>query len=387
MTPNPKDPRFIRHDVPKGAPEYVVELYEEFQTLHFLAQQGNWSRVKPENIVFEYSIYDNDADIIINFNDNNNHSHRIIVSFDRDVVSATCWISYRFTAENFDENARIVQSFAEYLMLQLWDLGMDAELCDCDWGLEFSSAVDSIAQNVNLMINAIISSIKPMEWFYSNDTIWKFRPIYLHLLRILPELRHEAETGRWKGVKSENFTLVRNTTQAYITLSYQHAGIYDMCFKVGFNENGFDPDVSGEWLSCEYQFHIRAKDNEVRDYYIEEQKQCCRIASTILDMTSYNALFAYDQEDEALTLLIERRWAFQKYCLILDILLPIIFKYEASKPLVTTDMLDQKSKLEAILNTSMDIVEDNDDKYIFTKGSFLSPPEDPNTIYNEEMTF
>lgn len=160
-----------------------------------------------------------------------------------------------------------------------------------------------------------------------------------------------------------------------------------MYFKVGFDENGFDPDVSGEWLSCEYQFLIHAKDSEVRDYYTEEQKQCCRIASSILDMTSYNSLFAYDQEDKVLTVLVERRWAFQKYCLMLDILLPIIFKYEASKPLVTTNALEQKTRLEAILNTSMDIVEDNDDKYIFAKGCFISAPENPNTIYNEEMPF
>lgn len=387
MTPNPKGPRFIRYDMPKGAPKNVLDLYEEFQTLHFLAQQENWRGLRPENIVFEYSTYDNDAEILINFGDRNNHSHKIIVSFNRDGVSTTCWISYRFTAENFDENARFVQSFAEYLMLQLWDLGLDAELCDCDWGLVFSLSIDSIAQNVNLMINTIISSIKPMEWFYSNETIWKFRPIYSHLLHILPELRHEAETGRWKGVKPENFTLLRDNTQAYIILSYQDPGIYDMSFKVGFDENGFDPDVSGEWLSCEYQFHIRTKNSEVRGYYTEEQKQCCRIASTILDMTSYNAFFAYDQEDKALTLLIERRWAFQKYCLMLDIVLPIIFKYEASKPLVTTNALEQKNKLEALLNTTMEIVEDNDDKYIFAKGGFISAPENPNTIYNEEMPF
>ena len=68
-------------------------------------------------------------------------------------------------------------------------------------------------------------------------------------------------------------------------------------------------------------------------------------------------------------------------------MLPIIFKYEASKPLVTKDVLEQKAKLEILLNTSMEIVEGMDGKHLFAKGRFLSAPEDPNIIYNEEMPF
>lgn len=226
-----------------------------------------------------------------------------------------------------------------------------------------------------------------MEWFYSDETIWKFHKIYYHLKQILPQLKEEAETGRWKGVGPDNFRILRDGTQAFIVLEYQDAGIYDMTFKIGFDENGFDPDVSGRWFTCEYHFHILACDREIRDYYVDEQKQCCRIASTVLDLISYNSLFAYDREYESLTLLVEEKWAFQKYCQLLDVVLPIIFKYEASKALVTKKTLEQKAQLETMLNTQMEIVEDDESKLIFDKGHFLSLPEDPNTIYNDDCPF
>lgn len=324
MTYISKDPRFIRHDVPKGAPKHIVSLYEEFQTIQWLAKQENWKGVKPEDFVFEYNTNNNNAEILFNFIDKNQHTHKITVAFDGDSISTTCWFSYLFKADNFDENALTVQSFAEFLMVHLWDCGIDADLCECDWGLEFTSSIDEVALNMNTLVNALVSSIKPMEWFYSDEPIWKFYPIHSHLLKILPKIQQEAETGRWKNVKPENFTILRDKSQAYIVLAYQEAGIYDMTFKVGFDTNGFDPDVSGEWFTCEYKFDIRSTDKEVSDYYVNEQKQCCKLASTILDIISYNALLAYDQDDMALTFLVDRNWAFQKYCQMLDVVLPVI---------------------------------------------------------------
>lgn len=51
MTPNPKDYRFIRHDVPKGASENVVNLYDEYQTILEIEKQVGWPGVKSENFV------------------------------------------------------------------------------------------------------------------------------------------------------------------------------------------------------------------------------------------------------------------------------------------------------------------------------------------------
>ena len=222
MTPNPKDSRFIRHDVPKGASKNVVHLYDEYQTILEIEKQVGWPGVKSENFVFEYNTYDKNAEILFNFIDKNKHTHKIIVSFHGDSKSSTCWFSYLFKADNFDEKVVSVQSFAEYLMVHLWNYGIDANLCDCDWGLEFTSSVDAITKNMEKLVSAIVSSIKPLEWFYSDETIWKFYSIHSHLLHILPDIQREAESGRWRNVKPENFTIIRDKSQAYIVLTYHH---------------------------------------------------------------------------------------------------------------------------------------------------------------------
>lgn len=156
-----------------------------------------------------------------------------------------------------------------------------------------------------------------------------------------------------------------------------------MTFKVGIGENGFDPDISGEWFFCEYKFDLRTSDTEIRDFYMPEQEVCCKTASAILDMIDYNSLFAYDETNTALTLLVEREWAFQKYCLILDVLIPILFKHESEKPFIPNSVMEQKVKLEALLNTTMEVVGDKDSKLVFNQGQFLQKEEDLNATYND----
>ena len=90
--------------------------------------------------------------------------------------------------------------------------------------------MDAITKNMENLVSAIFSSIKPLEWFYSDETIWKFYSIHSHLLHILPDIQLEAESGRWRYVNPENFTIIRDKSQAYIVLTYQEAGIYDMIF-------------------------------------------------------------------------------------------------------------------------------------------------------------
>lgn len=86
---------------------------------------------------------------------------------------------FSFAEENFAPTALYVQSYAEYLMLKLWDLGIDAELCNCDWGLEFSSDVGYIFPNMDKVVSNIITSIKPMEWFYSDEEVWRCYKVYI----------------------------------------------------------------------------------------------------------------------------------------------------------------------------------------------------------------
>lgn len=179
MTPNPKDSRYIIHYIPDDASIHLRKLYDEF--LKIKTNAGKLSGITDDNFVFEYSTYDGNAEIIFTFIDKNEHIHKITVSLYQDSVSAACWFFYKLQTDNFASNVVSVQSYAECLMLKLWDLGIDAELCDCDWGLEFFSDIDSIFVNMDKVVNSIITSIKPMEWFYSDEEIWRCYKVYYSL--------------------------------------------------------------------------------------------------------------------------------------------------------------------------------------------------------------
>lgn len=381
MTPNTKDPRFIIHDVPAYASKQLKNFYDEFLKIEENAKNGKWQGITNDNFIFEYSTYDRNAEIIFKYTDNNEHTHKITASLFQDAVSSVCWFSYILKADNFASNVVSVQSYAECLMLKLWDLGIDAELCNCDWGLQFSSDIESIFENMDRV--SIITSIKPMEWFYSDEEIWRCYKVYYRLKQLLPKLKEEATKGRWPNVKPEIFLLERDKKQAFIALRYSDERIYNLVFKLGMQDNGFDKDMSGKWFECIYDYTCVSSEPELEKYYTKEQIQICEIASTILDMISYKMLFFYGEENKHFGIIVDKNWFFEKYCQMLDIMLPLFYKHQPAGPLITNGMLEQKKKLENLLQSPMEIVENEESVYIFRHGHYVEVPEDPNITFED----
>lgn len=202
-----------------------------------------------------------------------------------------------------------------------------------------------------------------------------YGPIRKHLQSILPLLRQEADRGRWPRVSAENFIIDEMDIGPFIVLTYSDDNIYRITFTLGFVGENFDPDISSDWFSIDYQFEILTPDPEVADYYRAEHKECSGTAAEILDIISYKAMFVYG-DDTHFGMIVKRPWPFQKYCLMLDIMIPMLIKYKASKPLVTTTDLELKSHLESFLNTSLEITESPDPTYIFTFGHFSPTLDD-----------
>lgn len=383
MTPNPKDPRFIIHDVPAYASVHLRKFYAEFLKIEENAKNAKWPGITNDHFTFEYSTYDQSAEIIFKYIDRNEHTHKITVSLFQDSVSAVCWFTYLLEAHNFAPTAIAVQSYAECLMLKLWDLGIDAELCKCDWGLEFSSDIDSIFENMDKVVSSIITSIKPMEWFYSDEEIWRCYKVYYRLKQFLPKLKEEAAKGRWPDVRPENFLLERDKNQAYITLRYSDERIYNLAFRLGMQDDGFDQDMSGKWFECIYDYTCVSSDPDVEEYYNKEQMQICEIASNILDMISYKMLFFYGEENKHFGIIVEKDWAVEKFCQMLDIMLPLFYKHQTAEFLITNDMLEQKKKLENLLQSPMEFVENKEPDYIFRHGHYIEKQDDPNMTFED----
>lgn len=199
----------------------------------------------------------------------------------------------------------------------------------------------------------------------------RFDKINLFLKQMLPMVRMEAAKGRWADVKPQHFRLMKDENQSYLTLSYSEGGIYDMTFNVGTKIGGFDPEASGEWFECIYEFRCFSCDAEIKAFYMEEQQMLYRLASTILDWISYKALFFYRDEENHFSIAVKRELAFTKFCLMLDVFLPLKNKHEASKTLITKSILAQKETLENVLGSTLEIVPPDKPDYIFSHGHFM----------------
>ena len=184
-------------------------------------------------------------------------------------------------------------------------------------------------------------------------------------------------------MKPKNFLLERDKKHAYIALRYSDEHIYNLAFKLGMQDNGFDKDMSGKWFECIYDYTCVSSEAEIENYFTEEQQQICKIASTILDMISYKMLFFYGDENKHFGIIVKEDWACEKFCQMLDVMLPLFYKHQANEQLITNDMLEQKKKLENLLQTSMEIVENKEPDFIFRHGHYIEKPEDPNIAFGE----
>lgn len=383
MTPDPRSPIFIRHDIPSDASRNVQSFANTFNELKTLADKNRWPGITSQNLVLEYSTYDNNVWFIITFRDKNDHSHTLTITLQQEVEAlsgiALCSIEYLFSADNFKEGVLTVRSFAEDLMLELWRWSIDAELCRNDWGLRYSCWANEIDSVIDVILTRIINRIKPMEWFYEDKPVWKFYKIYYRLQHWVKDVREKAAEGRWNGLQPENIKLNRDKSSTHITITYQEDGIYEMIFQLGLQENDFDEEATGKWFQCEYHFNLLSSDQEVRSYYLKEEKELCSLASEILNLLSYKYLFAYHEDRQGLTMVVENDWALEKFYWMLDIMMPIIRKHKAPDPLITSSIIDQTKYLEEKLGTSMEIVRDEKSLYIFNFGHFLDA-QDPYII-------
>lgn len=392
MTPNPNSPRFISNEIPSSASSEMKKFADYLTGLRRSTADGRWNGITSDNFSLEYNSYDNSVQLRFTYNDTNDHLHivtaRLVTgTYYGSTRFAKCEWLYMFEGGTFNRNVCTIRSFAESLMLKLWDAGVDVELCNCDRGLKYTSDIDSVLSIFDKTINALVNNIKPMDWFYIDEPIWKLRKSYFFLTEILSKIQVEADKGRWPEVSSKNFRLLRDNNQAYLVISYVDNGIYDMTFKVGLEIGGFDPETTGDWFECIYEFRTTTSDNEVKEYFINEQKEFYKVASSILDAVSYKMLFFHGDDKNSFSIVVEKEYTLQKFCLMLDILLPLKNKYEASHQLITKNILMQKEAMEKLLDTKMEIVESNEPEFPFTHGSFISFEDEQEMICYDDCPF
>lgn len=369
MTPNPDSKRFISHVIPDSASETALKLRDSYRMLEANVRASVWPHITTDGMDLKYNTYDGRILISIFFTDSNNHTHTISInSFGNG--GAVC--QYQFEGSI---NADVVsfRSYAEWLMLQLWQFEIDVELCNCDRGLMVSVSSDNAYDVISKMLDIVTNNIKPIDWFISKEPVWQFYCTYYDLQKMLPLLQEEAAKERWRDVKPENFRLIRNEDCALICLDYTDNRNYTMQFRVGMKKGGFAAERTDKFMDMFYHFENDAQDEEAHKYFENEYREFSQIANIVLDIPfKWKALFFHS--DDGFYINTYREYAFQKYCLMLDCIIPLKDQYTASTPFVSSELMTCKRELEAILSTQFELTDDQEPDYIFTHGHYIEEP-------------
>ena len=75
MTPNPDSPKFIRHEIPEGAPIRALRLREDYKLLRANIEACVWPHITSGCLRLDYNTYDGRVRITVGFTDKNKHSH------------------------------------------------------------------------------------------------------------------------------------------------------------------------------------------------------------------------------------------------------------------------------------------------------------------------
>lgn len=369
MTPNPDSPKFIRHEIPDDTSIEALKLRDAYRLLESNVLAQVWQPVTTDCISLEYNTYDGHVCIMVSFTDSNKHSHSFSIKFHE---TGTTFCEYLFEGA-MDASVAIFRSYAEWLMLQLWQFEIDAELCHCDRGLKISVSVDQAYDVMSKMLDIVTNNIKPINWFLSQEPVWQFCRTYYDLCKMLPLLQEEAAKGRWKDVRPENFRLIRNTDCALICLDYTDNNNYVMQFRVGMTKNGFAAERTDKFMDMFYRFDNHAQSESLRLYLDKENREFSRITNIILEMPfSWKTLLFHS--DDGFYINTYREYAFQKYCLMLDCVLPFIDIYEATDIYIAPEILEKKKELEKALSTELEISKEQEPDLIFSHGHFIETP-------------
>lgn len=373
MTPDFNSPKYICHEIPDKASKSALKLREDHRLLQANISACVWYYIKPECLDLEYNTYNGHIRISVCFTDDNNHTHTFSIKSD---VSGSILNEYLFDG-SVDAPVVSFRSYAEWLMLQLWQFEIDAELCKCDRGLIVHTDIDSAYSVLSKMLDIVTNNIKPIDWFLSKEPVWRFYRTYYDLCKMLPLLQKEAAKERWKGVRPENFRLIRNADCALICLDYTDNRNYAMQFRVGMKKGGFAAERTDKFMDMFYEFESHSQNEEARKYFEKENREFSKLANAILEIPfSWKTLLFHS--DDGFYVSTYRENAIQKYCLMLDFILPFKDKYEATEVFIAPEILEKKKELEKVLSTEFEISKEQEPDLIFSHGHFIHTPTEEN---------
>lgn len=365
MTPNPESPAFIVNEVPQCASESALKISKLYKSVKSLVNRFN-GLLRLESFGLIYNTYTGIAQIRVVYVDSNGNKHINTIA---SVTAKSIGLFYLFEPSfPKDLEIRFYRSFAELLMVKLWAIGINSELNNCDRGLTIDICEDDIVSALRELINITDNNQPTIDWLLSDEPVWNYRPTLSDLESILPRLREEAESNRWRDITPENFIIEKGADHALIVLRYIEPRICQMTFQLGLKSNSFASEAGDKFIECYYDFSILSNDKEIIDYYKAEHKDFIEYANAVLKIP-FNYHTMYFQGEDGFEIAMYREYGFQKFCLMLDFMISWKYEYIASTQLITSSMSDKIKHLEKIFETDMTIQE-NEPRGLFIGGFY-----------------
>lgn len=366
MTPNPDSPIFIKYEVPEYACDNSKKLSQYFFLLRGEIRKNRWNGISENDISLAYNTYDGCTKVRIIFRDRNNHAHHFIMQLVPDngfgdIDDDSFRLIYLFEGK-FDENALSIRSFAEYLSIYLQYEGFEPTLIKCDKGLSISSTVEYAYDEICKLIDITQAHIKPLVWFYTKEpNINSFKEVCYYLAGVKAALQMECCNGRWSKVNPECFNLeiYNDDKEAALYITY----VVDDVWKIVLSANVAQYE-SYFYLNCTFNCYPQTHlSNEVKrqlgalfaDFLSTLKIVNENIYVSCGDMKSHSISIQYFHIEDT----------FNIFCKMLDEIVPAIHNYTfrlSLQPINLTGEIETfKEQMEAILNTTIEVVCEEDE--------------------------
>lgn len=337
--------RFVMHEVPDFASPEAKSMDSLYESFLAEVREGRWNFITEDCVSINYNTNGGDTSILVKFTDQNQHKHTVTLRlFEPEVYDDTidkAVLLYDFEA-TFGEEVLSFQSYPEYLMVNLWEDGINGQLANCDESLVMEipysvENVDIAKKPFYIFLDKVVSELKPIEWFLSKEEIWPIRWTFDTMNGICLALRAEANNGRWEGVSPENFEFLYTKDWVGIFLRYGVEDLYSMQYRLSVGTNY--PIYNEGKMQADYTIgHCSEDEREMKCVsFINRQFQ--KQAMTLLEIPfSYNADIQRTQHNEII-ITFDAKDAFQKFCLMLDIMLPLHKKFTTTKQVISSEAL------------------------------------------------
>lgn len=344
---------FWTEEIPLDKKDSISELYSVCNNLNKALQLLTTSQIKRCKTGVYYDTCEEGFKLEVILNDENEHTHILQCALTpksytpQSIADFDHALRYDFHGK-FDGRQLGVKSFAEVVMKKLWEFGVESELCNCSKSVTISTEQSDIFFSMKSALEAIITEIKPIGWFYCLEPQeWKFKGVFDGLNALYQKVK--TECSRWRNVAPKNFIFdYFNDDEVKLSLVYTDDVDYEMTFSIGLSEHDLSTIANSmSELVIKYEFRNLVKEtNGPLEYaeYIDMQNRrmvesFCEVFSKVF---SYKSRFIPGEDN--FQILINNRDVYQKFYLFLDMIIPLKDEYRADKPYNTkkiNNVIDQ----------------------------------------------